>query len=83
MKFCLKTMRDYLIMAAEIALRHHERWDGSGYPDGLAGDATPESARIVAIADVFDALSMRRPYKQGLDYGSHFVIHAPGDWSTF
>lgn len=51
-------------MAAEIALRHHERWDGSGYPDGLTGEAIPESARIVAIADVFDALSIRRPYKE-------------------
>lgn len=51
-------------MAAEIALRHHERWDGNGYPDGLAGEAIPLSARIVAIADVFDALSMRRPYKE-------------------
>lgn len=51
-------------MAAEIALRHHEKWDGSGYPDGLAGKDIPESARIVIIADVFDALSMTRPYKQ-------------------
>ncbi len=51
-------------LAAEIALRHHERWDGTGYPDGLAGVEIPESARIVAIADVFDALSMRRPYKE-------------------
>jgi putative two-component system response regulator len=50
-------------LAAEIALRHHEKWDGSGYPDGLAGEAIPESARIVALADVFDALSMQRPYK--------------------
>jgi putative two-component system response regulator len=50
-------------MAAEIALRHHEKWDGSGYPDGLIGEAIPESARIVALADVFDALSMKRPYK--------------------
>jgi putative two-component system response regulator len=48
-------------LAAEIALRHHEKWDGSGYPDGLAGEAIPESARIVALADVFDALSMKRP----------------------
>lgn len=50
-------------MAAEIALRHHEKWDGSGYPDGLAGEAIPECARIVAVADVFDALTMKRPYK--------------------
>ncbi|MET1255725.1 HD-GYP domain-containing protein [Aliikangiella maris] len=42
----------------------HEKWDGSGYPDGLAGLDIPESARIVAIADVFDALTMKRPYKE-------------------
>ena len=51
-------------LAAEIALSHHERWDGSGYPDALAGDAIPEAARIVALADVFDALTMKRPYKE-------------------
>lgn len=51
-------------LAAEIALRHHERWDGSGYPDGLAGESIPESARIVAVTDVFDALTVRRPYKE-------------------
>jgi putative two-component system response regulator len=51
-------------LAAEVALHHHERWDGSGYPDKLVGEAIPQSARIVAIADVFDALSMRRPYKE-------------------
>ncbi len=51
-------------LAAEIALRHHEKYDGSGYPDGLAGEAIPESARIVALADVFDALSTKRPYKE-------------------
>jgi len=51
-------------LAAEIALNHHEKWDGSGYPNGLAGEAIPKSARIVAIADVFDALSMARPYKE-------------------
>jgi len=51
-------------LAAEIALYHHERYDGNGYPNGIAGEAIPESARIVAIADVFDALSMRRPYKE-------------------
>ena len=51
-------------LAAQVALRHHERWDGSGYPDGLAGEAIPQSARIVAVADVFDALTMKRPYKE-------------------
>jgi len=51
-------------LAAEVALRHHEKWDGSGYPGGLVGEHIPQSARIVALADVFDALSMRRPYKE-------------------
>lgn len=50
-------------LAAEVALSHHEKWDGTGYPQGLVGEAIPESARIVALADVFDALSMKRPYK--------------------
>ena len=51
------------LLAAEIALRHHERWDGTGYPDHLAGEAIALSARIVALADVFDALVTKRPYK--------------------
>ncbi len=50
-------------MAAEIALYHHEKWDGTGYPFGLKGTEIPEAARIVAVADVFDALTMQRPYK--------------------
>jgi hypothetical protein len=54
----------YLQMAREIALRHHERWDGSGYPDGLASEEIPLAARIVALADVYDALSTRRSYKE-------------------
>ena len=51
-------------MATEIALRHHERWDGTGYPHGWAQDIIPLSARIVAVADVYDALRMRRNYKE-------------------
>lgn len=58
-----KSQAQVFQLAAEVSLRHHEKWDGSGYPDGLAGAAIPESARIVALADVFDALSMRRSYK--------------------
>ncbi|ODN67687.1 Cyclic di-GMP phosphodiesterase response regulator RpfG [Methylobrevis pamukkalensis] len=50
-------------MAAEIALGHHERVDGTGYPQRLRGDEIPLSARIVAVADVFDALTVARPYK--------------------
>lgn len=51
-------------LAATIAHYHHEKWDGSGYPDGLSGESIPECARIVAITDVFDALTMLRPYKK-------------------
>jgi response regulator RpfG family c-di-GMP phosphodiesterase len=54
---------DVLELAEQIALGHHERWDGSGYPAGLAGEAIPLCARIVAVADVFDALTHSRPYK--------------------
>lgn len=53
-----------LRMAATIAMHHHEKWDGSGYPDGLAGEDIPHAARVVAITDVFDALTSERPYKR-------------------
>ena len=53
-----------LALAREIALSHHEKWDGSGYPNGLAGEAIPLAGRIVAVADVFDALTSMRPYKR-------------------
>jgi putative two-component system response regulator len=52
-----------LQMAEQIALTHHERWDGSGYPNGLAGEAIPLAGRIVAVADVFDSLTQDRPYR--------------------
>jgi response regulator RpfG family c-di-GMP phosphodiesterase len=54
----------YVRMGALIALGHHEKYDGTGYPNGLVGDHIPLSARIVAVADVFDALTSLRPYKQ-------------------
>jgi putative two-component system response regulator len=47
-----------------VARWHHERWDGTGYPDGLRGEAIPLAARIVAVADAFDALTTERPYKR-------------------
>ena len=59
--------RHYLAPAMDIARWHHERWDGSGYPDGLAGEAIPLSARLMAIADVYDAMISRRPYKGPID----------------
>ena len=51
------------VSTLNIVLRHHEAWDGSGYPDGLRGEAIPLEARIVTVADVFDALTSHRPYK--------------------
>jgi putative two-component system response regulator len=58
---------DFLTMALEIARHHHERFDGSGYPDGLRGLEIPLSARIVAVADVFDALTSVRCYKEAVN----------------
>lgn len=57
---------EFLTLAKEIARWHHERWNGSGYPDGLAGDAIPVSARLMALADVFDAMINKRVYKAAM-----------------
>lgn len=57
---------DLLRIAARIAMSHHERWDGAGYPEGLTGVDIPVEARVVAVADVFDALSSKRPYKEAI-----------------
>jgi response regulator RpfG family c-di-GMP phosphodiesterase len=59
---------DFLYVAKEIAYYHHERWDGKGYPEGLEGESIPISARIVALADTFDALRSKRPYKERWDH---------------
>jgi putative two-component system response regulator len=58
----------FLQMARDIALSHHERYDGTGYPHGLRGDAVPMAARIVALADVYDALTSKRVYKDEFDH---------------
>ena len=55
---------DYLVPALEIPYYHHERWDGSGYPQGLSGDDIPIAARIFAVVDVWDALQSDRPYRK-------------------
>lgn len=69
-----------LKMAQRIALAHHEKWDGSGYPEGLAGEDIPIEARIVAIADVFDALTSKRPYKEAwpVDKALALIIEESG-----
>ncbi len=60
--------KSFLTMGKEIARYHHERWDGKGYPEGLKGEEIPLSARIVAIADVYDALTSKRPYKDAYSH---------------
>jgi putative two-component system response regulator len=62
-----------LQLAAEIALRHHERWDGTGYPGGLSGKTIPISARVAALCDVFDALLSVRPYKDAWSTDAAFA----------
>ncbi len=57
-----------LLYGEQIARHHHEKWDGSGYPEGLAGDAIPLAARLMAVADVYDALISRRPYKEPMSH---------------
>jgi putative two-component system response regulator len=66
-------------LAAEIAASHHEHWDGSGYPDRLSGESIPLSGRIVAVADVFDALTSKRAYKAAWspeDAKAYLLAHA-------
>jgi putative two-component system response regulator len=72
-----------LEMAGRIALTHHEKWDGSGYPLGLAGDSIPIEARITAVADVFDALSTKRHYKPAFPLENCFEIMRQGRGSHF
>jgi HD-GYP domain-containing protein (c-di-GMP phosphodiesterase class II) len=57
-----------------VVAAHHEKWDGSGYPRKLAGEATPLAARIFAVADVFDALCSKRPYKEPMGFDAAMAI---------
>ena len=69
--------------AASIAIAHHEKFDGSGYPYGVAGDAIPLFGRIVAVADVFDALTSERPYKKAWDFNRAVEFLREGAGSHF
>jgi putative two-component system response regulator len=72
----------YLRMGAEIALDHHERWDGGGYPNGKRGEESPPAARIMTICDIYDALRSRRPYKPAFDHSQTVDIITRGDDRT-
>jgi putative two-component system response regulator len=74
----LGTPVEFLKLAKEIALSHQEKWDGSGYPEGLAGDAIPVSARLMAVADVYDALISRRVYKPAFPHERAVELIAEG-----
>jgi len=74
---------EFLKMAKEIAYGHHEKWDGSGYPQGLVGEAIPLSARLMALADVYDALISRRVYKEGMPHAKAAEIISQGRGSHF
>ncbi len=71
------------VMARQIALHHHERWDGNGYPYSLSGDMIPLAARIVSICDVYDALRMKRSYKNQLSHESSYDIIIQGAGTQF
>ena len=79
----LGTNVEFLRLAKEIAFSHQEKWDGSGYPQGLAGDAIPVSARLMAVADVYDALISRRVYKEPMPHAQAVDIIRAGSGSHF
>ncbi|MBF0096794.1 MAG: response regulator [Magnetococcales bacterium] len=85
MKAAQKTLgkESFLRYAAEIAGSHHEKWDGSGYPHGLCGDAIPLSGRIMAVADVYDALISKRVYKPPFPHSKALAILSEGSGSHF
>lgn len=74
---------NFLQMAHEVALFHHERWDGSGYPSGISGERIPLAARIVSIVDVYDALAAKRPYKEPYEHDRCVAIITAGKGSQF
>ena len=79
----LGTDVEFLAMAKEIAYSHQEKWDGSGYPEGIGGDDIPISARLMAVADVYDALISRRIYKEGMPHEKACEVIQQGAGSHF
>lgn len=79
----LEAPESFLCTARDIAYSHHEKWDGSGYPQGLAGEAIPLSARLMAIADVYDALITKRIYKEAIPHEEAVKIIKAGSGTHF
>ena len=75
--------REYLSVSKEICRHHHEKWDGRGYPDGLKGDEIPISAQIVSVADIFDALTTKRVYKDAYAISTAFDMIMGGECGEF
>lgn len=74
---------ELLRMARNIAANHHERWDGEGYPERLRGDAIPLEARIVSVADVYDALTSKRIYKPAMSHSEALALITAGSGTQF
>jgi len=79
----LDVSNSFLSLAREIAYSHQEKWDGSGYPEGLSGDDIPVSARLMAVADVYDALISRRVYKAPLSHDDAVAVIVEGSGAHF
>ncbi len=78
-----QTEDNYLMAAYQVAMYHHEKWDGTGYPQGLAGEEIPIEARIVALADVYDAISSQRCYKEAISHSQARTIILDGKGRHF
>lgn len=82
-KMTLGWSEEYKRVATDICLNHHEKWDGSGYPNGLSGDEIPISAQIVSVADCFDALTSKRVYKEAISFDAAYDMILFGKCGAF
>ena len=74
---------EFALIAGQIARSHHERWDGTGYPEGLKGEEIPLLARIMALVDVYDAMTSKRPYKEPFSHEKTMAMIASNSGTQF